>query len=251
MDAGSFPAAQQTALLVYDMQEGIAGRLPGAQPVIERAAGVLDAARRAKRPIFFSRHMSLPKEVTGASGLRAGMALARVSRVEDYQPAFLRDSPGFPILEALAPQPSEAVLDKLGMSFFVGTPLDQALRDLGVSAFAIIGAVLEIGIAPTVWQGADRGYLPIVIDDACLSLSDQARTRTRESLERLCVWTDSTTFSRSLQRSAPGHRLDGAQAPRCPETAPEVGAGAWAPARARVHEDADDAAAGVEQEREQ
>jgi nicotinamidase-related amidase len=38
------------------------------------------------------------------------------------------------------------------MSVFAGTPLEMALRDLGIRAFAIAGVALEIGIAPTVWH---------------------------------------------------------------------------------------------------
>jgi nicotinamidase-related amidase len=59
------------------------------------------------------------------------------------------------------------VFDKLAMSAFVGTPLEMALRDLGIRAFAIAGVALEIGIAPTVWHGVDLGLIPVVVTDAC------------------------------------------------------------------------------------
>ena len=53
------------------------------------------------------------------------------------------------------------------MSAFEGTPLDIALRDCGINAFLIVGVATEIGIEPTVRHGADLGYLPIVVTDAC------------------------------------------------------------------------------------
>ena len=42
-----------------------------------------------------------------------------------------------------------------------------ALRDQGIRSFAICGNATEVGIEPTVRQGADLGYVPVVIEDAC------------------------------------------------------------------------------------
>ena len=59
------------------------------------------------------------------------------------------------------------MFDKLAMSAFAGTPLEMALRDLGIRAFAVAGVALEIGIAPTVWHAVDLGLIPVVVTDAC------------------------------------------------------------------------------------
>jgi biuret amidohydrolase len=65
------------------------------------------------------------------------------------------------------PQPSEAIFDKITMSAFEGMPLDIALGDCGVRAFVIAGIAMEIGIEPSARHGADLGYIPVVIKDAC------------------------------------------------------------------------------------
>ncbi len=67
----------------------------------------------------------------------------------------------------LAPRVSEGVFDKIAMSAFVGTPLEMALRDCGLLAFAIVGIALEVGIEPTVRHATDLGFVPIVVADAC------------------------------------------------------------------------------------
>ena len=41
------------------------------------------------------------------------------------------------------------------------------MRDCGIGAFAIVGIAMEIGIEPTVRHGADLGYIPVVVTDAC------------------------------------------------------------------------------------
>ena len=77
----------------------------------------------------------------------------------------------------------EAVFDKITMSAFEGTPLDIALRDCGIAAFAIVGIAMEIGIEPTVRHGADLGYIPVVIKDACGFGRADAAARSIASLE--------------------------------------------------------------------
>lgn len=96
--------------------------------------------------VFFTRHMSLPLELMSASQYRMAMAWQRVNRPELVKPWFLRDSPGVALAPELQPRPTEAILDKLAMSAFEGTPLEFGLRDCGVSAFAVAGIALEIGI---------------------------------------------------------------------------------------------------------
>jgi nicotinamidase-related amidase len=80
---------------------------------------------------------------------------------------FLRDSPAFEIIPELKPSADEAVFDKITMSAFEGTPLEIALRDCGIRSFLIAGIALEIGIDPTCRHGADLGFTPILVRDAC------------------------------------------------------------------------------------
>jgi nicotinamidase-related amidase len=156
------------AVIVYDMQAGVLGQLPdGGAEAVDRVSRVLAAARAGGYPVFFTRHMSLPVRLMGTAQLRTAMAWQRVDDPEKAESWFLRDTPGFQIVPDLAPRADEAVFDKLAMSAFAGTPLPMALRDLGISAFAIAGVALEIGIAPTVWHAVDLGLIPVVVTDAC------------------------------------------------------------------------------------
>src|SRR4029453_2193484 len=136
---------ERMALIVYDMQVGVVGQLADGPAVTTRVIEVLDAARRAGVRIFFIRYMSLPKELMGISQLRMAMGWQRKDRVEDVVSPFLRDSPGFQLVSDLAPRESEAIFDRLSMSAFEGTPLDFALRDAQISAFAIVGVATEVG----------------------------------------------------------------------------------------------------------
>jgi nicotinamidase-related amidase len=171
-----------TALVVYDMQVGILTQMASGPAVLERVLDVLAYARRARIPVFFMRHMSLPKKLSGAFQLRQMMTWQRKTSVADVHPWFLRDSPGFALAPELAVQDDEAVLDKITMSAFEGTPLAIALRDLGRTSFAICGIATEIGIEPTVRQAADLGLIPIVIADACGAGHHEAGERALDSI---------------------------------------------------------------------
>ena len=171
------------ALVVYDMQVGVVNQIENGRQITDRVVQVLEAARKAGIRIFFTRHMSLPKELMGVFQLRMGMAWQRVKSVDEVKPWFLRDSPGFHLIPEMSPLPSEAIFDKIAMSAFEGTPLDIALRDCGISAFAIVGVAMEIGIEPTVRQGADLGYIPVVVKDACGFGHRDAAARSITTLE--------------------------------------------------------------------
>lgn len=167
------------ALIVYDMQAGVLRQLPdGGAEAVERVSRVLTAARAGGYPVFFTRHMSLPVRLMGTAQLRTAMAWQHVDSPEKVQSWFLRDTPGFEIVADLSPRGDEAVFDKLGMSAFAGTPMEMALRDLGIRSFAIAGVALEIGIAPTVWHAADLGLIPVVVTDACGGRDRPAMQRT-------------------------------------------------------------------------
>jgi nicotinamidase-related amidase len=198
------------ALVVYDMQVGVVSQLADGPEVTERVRRVLDAAREAGVRVFFTRHMTLPTELMGVAQLRAAMAWQRKDRVEDIVSPFLRDSPAFQLVPELAPRESEAVFDKLSMSPFDGTPLEFALRDAQLAAFAIVGVAIEVGIDPTVRHGADRGLIPIVVTDACGAGNRDAANRSLDALAAAgdAILTDIATITGvlagSASRSRPG-----------------------------------------------
>ncbi len=171
------------ALIVYDMQVGIVKQVANGVEITARVLQVLEACRAAGIRVIFTRHMSLPNELMGAFQLRTAMAWQRVKSPEEVKPWFLRDAPGFQLVPELQPRANEAIFDKITMSAFEGTPLNIALRDCGISAFAIAGIAMEIGIEPTARHGADLGYIPVVIKDACGFGHREAAERSIASLD--------------------------------------------------------------------
>jgi nicotinamidase-related amidase len=193
---------QRLALVVYDMQIGILKQLENPEAIVAKVSRVLEAARGAGVRIFFMRHMSLPRELMGAFSYRMAMAWQRTDDPDKVTPWFLRDSSGFQITPELAPRPSEAIFDKLTMSALEGTPLSIALRDCGITAMALVGVAMEIGIEPTARHAADLGIIPVIVEDACGSGHAEAAQRSIESLKFAgdAVFADSEAFCKALQR---------------------------------------------------
>jgi len=194
---------RRLALVVYDMQVGILRQISNGPEIIANVIELLRVAREIGVRVFFTRHLSLPKELMGAFQLRMAMAWQRVDRAEDVRPGFLRDSPAFQLVPEIVPLASEAIIDKITMSAFEGTPLNIALRDCGVTAFAIAGVATEIGIEPTVRHGADLGFIPVVVRDACGAGNAEAGGRAMAALSFIgdALLTDVAEIGALLRRS--------------------------------------------------
>ena len=190
------------ALLVYDMQVGILSQIKNGNEVTQQVLKVLTAARDAGVRVFFSRHLSLPKELMGMFQFRMAMAWQRVDSPDQVNPWFLRDAPGFQIVRELSPLPTEGIFDKLTMSAFEGTWLDFALRDCGINAFIVVGVATEIGIEPTARHGADLGYIPVLVTDACGTGNEEAARRSIENLKFAgdALITDTETICQVLRK---------------------------------------------------
>jgi nicotinamidase-related amidase len=192
------------ALLIYDMQVGILGQIADADRVVEKVKQALGAARAAGVRTYFTRHVTLPVELMGVAQLRMWRTWQQVERLEDVTSPFLPDAPQTQIVDELAPTAKEAVLDKLTLSAFAGTPLELALRGADVRALAIAGVATEIGIEPTVRHAGDLGFIPVVLTDACAAGNAEAGQRAIETLRFLgdAVLTDVAQFSAAVTARA-------------------------------------------------
>lgn len=170
------------ALVVYDMQVGILSQIAGGDRVLANVLRLLAAARERRVRTVFLRHYSMPTELAGVFQLRQAKIWQRKSHASETRPLISRGTPEFELTPELEPRASEAVLDKITMSAFEGTPLDIVLRDCGVCVYMIAGVALEVGIEPTVRHSADLGYIPVVVHDACGSGNPAAGDRSLEAL---------------------------------------------------------------------
>jgi gluconolactonase len=166
---------KRTALIVQDLQNDVmiengAFAESGApehakeQNVVENVKILADACRRAGIPVI---HVHYIVE-EGAPGLKLNALLFQ--GVKDSG-ALVRGTWGAAPAEGLEPQEGDFVVEKMRMSAWQGTRLENLLAGLGVDTIVITGAWTNMSIEHTARTGADKGYAMIVPEDGCSTMS--------------------------------------------------------------------------------
>jgi nicotinamidase-related amidase len=188
------------------MQVGILRQVPESRALLPAVTRAIAAARRSRMRIVYMRHTSPPLAWTGAFQLRMALQWQRKSNPAEVVPWFPRGAPDVEIAPEIAPAADDAVLDKMTMSAFEGTPLAMMMRDCGLMACAIVGVATEIGIEPTVRHAADLGIVPVLLRDACAGGNKEAAARALASMEFMgdAMFASVDEFEAALVASA-GH----------------------------------------------
>jgi nicotinamidase-related amidase len=137
---------------------------------VEPCRRLLAGARRAGMLVIHTREGHRPglwdappaKTARGDPGMRIG-AQGPMGRI------LVRGEAGHEIIPALAPLPSEPVIDKPGKGAFYQTDLELILRNHGIETLLVSGVTTEVCVHTTVREANDRGYRCIVLGDACSS----------------------------------------------------------------------------------
>jgi nicotinamidase-related amidase len=183
---GDFLRPGRVALVMWDMQNGLAGRCPDIDHVRRNANKLLDAAERASVPVIWSRHILPPLELTAGPFVLFLMKKQKVDHPSKLQPTMQRGMEDTEFVPGLAPKPHHIVLEKSQPSLFVDTPLDLRLKTMGVDTLVIAGVATDIGVEFTCRHAAALGYYSVVAEDASGSYSREAHER---SLTFLRGWT--------------------------------------------------------------
>jgi nicotinamidase-related amidase len=167
-----------TALLIIDMQRdflepGGFGSLLGNDvsllaAAVEPLQAVLAAAREAGMTVIHTREGHRPDllDCPPSKLARGGLE----TRIGDEGPngrILVRGQRGHDIVDALAPAPGEAVLDKPGKGSFYATDLELMLRNRGVESLIVTGVTTEVCVHTTVREANDRGFECLVLADCC------------------------------------------------------------------------------------
>ena len=136
----------QTPLLIIDVQLAIDDPVwgernnPNAESNIAR---LLEAWRRVSWPIIHIRHDS----TDDASPYRPGQI-------------------GNTFKQDVAPQSGELVIGKTTNSAFIGTDLEQRLRQMGWSSLVVTGVITNNSVEATVRMAGNLGFATVVVADA-------------------------------------------------------------------------------------
>lgn len=144
-------------------QPGSAVDFEGLSATIPMVAELLDATRRAGRPVVYITHVLRPDYTDAAFPFwRAGPP--GTTRKGNF---LIEGTWGAQVIDDLAPAPGERVVVKKGFDGFSNTGLDMLLRNLGVDTCVVCGVKTCVCVSSTVRGASERNYQLVVIGDAC------------------------------------------------------------------------------------
>jgi ureidoacrylate peracid hydrolase len=127
---------------------------------------LLDAARKASVPIFFTRY-SLNEDYSDAGLLIEVFPAIRGTG------GMVRGTWDADVIDELAPLPDEVVIDKTRYSAFFGTDLEERLRALAVDTLIVCGVTTNICVESTVRDAFFRDIRVVVPSDGTAAVTPE------------------------------------------------------------------------------
>ncbi len=149
-----------TALVVIDLQKGIAGRPTQpytAQDVVKNAGMLVEAFREHTMPVFLVHVVHAPETM-----------LKVQSDTSFDRPAFLPPD-WSEFVPEIAPVPSDVVIAKKQWGAFYGTELELQLRRRGMDTIVLCGIATEYGVESTARFAYEMGFQQVFAEDAMTS----------------------------------------------------------------------------------
>lgn len=168
----------RTALIIIDMQrdfleaggfgEALGNDVSLLQSAIDPCRRALATARAAGLTIIHTREGHRP-DLTDAplAKVMRGKPSARIGDKGPMGRILVRGEPGHDIIPELAPIRGEPILDKPGKGAFHQTDLEIMLRNRNIETLVVCGVTTEVCVHTTVREANDRGFVCVVLEDAC------------------------------------------------------------------------------------
>ncbi len=149
------------ASMGYDLA-GVRAAIPGVQRVLKaaRSAGLMVLhTRQAYRPDL----ADLPPHKAFRSR-RGGAPIGSDGPLGRF---LIRGEPGAAIIDDVAPEPGEPIVDKSANGAFCGTDLASILSVRRVRSLIVCGITTDVCVHSTLREANDLGYECLLVSDAC------------------------------------------------------------------------------------
>lgn len=195
-------APARTALVLWDLQKGLAGKASNLDTLKTNATKLITAAEQAGVMVAWSEHTFAPLDQLSGPWLRWMMKRQNVTRPEDLKPMFQAGSEENEWLNGFKPLPHHLVLKKQQPSLFFNTPFDHHLRIKGIRTIVLAGFATDIGIDFTARHANALGYHAVIIEDAT---GAYAQANHERSIAFLRDWAEVASTAQVLaQWGGPG-----------------------------------------------
>jgi nicotinamidase-related amidase len=155
------------ALVVIDLQKGIVS-LPTVHPASEIIGRTAQLARTF-------RERGLPVVLVNVTGRAPG-------RTDAGAPKFSFPADWSELVPELEQHPEDHVVSKQRWGAFIGTSLDEYLRQRGVTQVFLTGVATSAGVESTARSAYDHGYNVVLVVDA---MTDRSEEGHRHCVEKI------------------------------------------------------------------
>jgi nicotinamidase-related amidase len=157
----------KAALIVIDLQKGIAG-----QPMLHPTGEIVDRAAQLARAF---REQNLPVVLVNVTGAAPG-------RTDAGRPQFSPPADWVEIMPQLEQSPRDLLIGKQRWGAFIGTSLNEYLRQHEITQVFLTGIATSIGVESTARSAYDYGYHVVLVVDA---MTDRDADSHRHSVEKI------------------------------------------------------------------
>jgi nicotinamidase-related amidase len=190
------PDLSHAALLSMDMHTSIVAIYSqGDDGFVERAAGVLHAARDCGMPIIHVQMGFRPglPEVSARNVL-----FSQIKSSPQWQQLFTGERGALHV--AVAPRGGEVVVTKHRGSAFTGTDLEMILRAGEIDTLLLMGIATSGVVLATLLHAVDQDYRVVVIKDCCLDREPEVHAALMEKLfPRMVAVVEGATMMEALR----------------------------------------------------
>jgi nicotinamidase-related amidase len=166
------------ALISIDLQKGVVG-MPTAHPVGEIVGRTAELARAF-------RERGQPVVLVNVMGLAPGRTDAARFNLAAFPPDWTE------LVPELRQQPGDLVVSKQRVGAFIGTALDDYLRQRGVTQVFLTGVATSAGVESTARSAYDHGYNVVLVTDAMTDRNTDAHRHSVEVIFPRLGETDTT-----------------------------------------------------------
>jgi nicotinamidase-related amidase len=182
------------ALILIDLQKGIVD-LPTVHPsgeIVGRSAQLAQAFRERGLPVVLV-------NVAGRAPGRTDAGIRNFSFPPDWTE----------LVPELDQQPSDLLVTKHRAGAFLGTSLDELLRERGVTQIFLGGVSTSVGVESTARSAYDLGYHVVFVSDAMTDMNEDAHAKRVEMMFPRLGEVETTDGVLKMLAGGGGERLGG------------------------------------------
>jgi len=213
-------SAQETAVIVIDMQNGYASKggyvdlagfdIDGAASTIGKIAETLATARQAGIQIVYLQNgwdgQYVEAGTEKSPNFHKSNALKTMRARPELQGKLLaRGTWDYAIVDALTPQPGDISIAKPRYSAFFNSQLDTILRSRGIRNLVFVGIATNVCVESTLRDGFHLEYFGIMLEDATHQLGpDFIQKASVYNIEKFFGWVSTVDDFKFAVRDAVG-----------------------------------------------